>query len=318
MALPLITIAKMFKHKSFIGFGKHITQTDIFPSFSTETFQLTMDWTCQIPPGAQPALRELPEELVAAGFCIRNDFVSVEEETMLLRDIDARPWERQLSRRTQHYGWRFEYTSKSCVRIDESIPATFRRLVLDRLRVVANCEIMWLDGVEDNVQCTVNEYQRGQGIAPHVDTHAAFDDGILALSLGSGVGLRLRKVAGDIRHPNYNVWLERRSLITYVGEARYAFAHGIISRKGDLLDSQWVLRNRRVSVTFRNLPRRPKCATCLTQCSVDCECACHHCRCRFPSSCDARPGGASKRLPTRICAATIPSGHEATATRTQP
>ena len=34
-------------------------------------------------------------------------------------------------------------------------------------------------------QVTVNEYLPGQGIAPHVDTHSAFEDGIASLSLGS-------------------------------------------------------------------------------------------------------------------------------------
>jgi hypothetical protein len=42
-------------------------------------------------------------------------------------------------------------------------------------------------------QCTVNEYLPGQGIAPHVDTHAAFDDAILSLSMGSGIVMEFRR-----------------------------------------------------------------------------------------------------------------------------
>lgn len=265
-----------------------------------------MDGDMPIPREARPALRELPEELAEAGFLIRNDFVSAEEEAMLLREIDSRQWETQLSRRTQHYGWRFEYTSKSCVPISESIPAVFIEKVLKRLGTVPNMEIPWLRNALEvsSVQCTVNEYERGQGIAPHVDTHAAFDDGIIALSLGSGIGLRLKqaKTSGDDR--DYNLWLERRSLITYVDAARYAFMHGIVSRKGDLIDGKWMLRNRRVSITFRRLRRRLPCSAC-SFCDPlsGCGCACHSCRCRYPQSCDARPGGAPKMLPTRIRAA---------------
>lgn len=259
-----------------------------------------------IPREARPALRELPEELAKAGFLIRNDFVSVEEEAMLMREIDSRQWETQLSRRTQHYGWRFEYTTKSCVPISESIPAVFIEKILKRLGTVAMIEIPWLKNAVgvSSVQCTVNEYERGQGIAPHVDTHAAFDDGIIALSLGSGVGLRLKQAKSSGDNREYNMWLERRSLITYVGAARYAFMHGIVSRKGDLIDGKWILRNRRVSITFRHLRRRKHCPACsLCDPLTGCDCACHSCRCRYPHSCDARPGGAPKMLPTRIRAA---------------
>ena len=40
------------------------------------------------------------------------------------------------------------------------------------------------DGLADNL--TVNEYLPGAGIAIHVDTHSAFEDGICALTLGDG------------------------------------------------------------------------------------------------------------------------------------
>ena len=36
-------------------------------------------------------------------------------------------------------------------------------------------------------QMTVNEYKPGHGIPPHIDTHSAFEDGIVSVSLGSQV-----------------------------------------------------------------------------------------------------------------------------------
>lgn len=237
-----------------------------------------------VPVGVREAVREVPEELRAAGFAVRNEFVSVEEEARLLELVDSGPWETQLSRRTQHYGYRFDYRTKSCVPASAAVPQLF----LDVLR-----RLGWSDRL---VQCTVNEYQPGQGIAPHVDTHAAFDDRIMALSLGSGVALRVKRSPGD--HPVHTLWLEPRSLITYVGAARYAFTHGIVSRKGDLVDGVWRLRGRRVSLTLRHLPSR--CAACATCVPHVCEC-----HCGFPDSCDARPGGAPKFLPTRLKAVDI-------------
>lgn len=241
-----------------------------------------------IPAEAEAALLELPGELVRAGFEIHKEFVSAEEEEALMEEIEGREWLNELSRRTQHYGWRFDYKRKACVPTTESIPALFDEMFKERLGA------WW----QARVQCTVNEYLPGQGIAPHVDTHAAFGDSIFALSLGSGIGLRLIS-----SHPRtkYNVWLPRRSLISYQGEARYSFAHGIVSRKGDLVDGEWVFRQRRVSITLRHLPP-PPCLRCTTLNCLpgQCECACHHCHCNFPLACDARPNGAPKFLPTRL------------------
>ncbi|KAJ8602346.1 hypothetical protein CTAYLR_004230, partial [Chrysophaeum taylorii] len=186
------------------------------------------------------AVREVPEELIAAGFSIRNDFVTRDEEALLLREIDSRPWDKTLSRRTQHYGWRFDYRTKSCVPAEAPIPAAFGAVLKRPLP-----EIPW-QGL-GRAQCTVNEYEPGQGIAPHVDTHGAFDDGIVALSLGSGTALRVKPFPAGPNDATHCLWLERRSLVTYVGAARYAFTHGIVSRKGDLVDGIWRRRERRTA-----------------------------------------------------------------------
>merc|ERR1712194_852106 len=46
-------------------------------------------------------------------------------------------------------------------------------------------------------QLTINEYQPGVGIAFHVDAHSAFEDGIAALTLGSGIVMELRQPQPD-------------------------------------------------------------------------------------------------------------------------
>jgi alkylated DNA repair protein alkB family protein 8 len=40
---------------------------------------------------------------------------------------------------------------------------------------------------------TVNEYESGQGISSHTDTHSAFDDGLVSLSLGSGLVMNFKR-----------------------------------------------------------------------------------------------------------------------------
>jgi len=55
------------------------------------------------------------------------------------------------------------------------------------------------------------------GIPPHVDTHSAFEDPILSLSLGSSVLMEFRHQDGRA----IPVLLPRRSLLIMSEEARY-------------------------------------------------------------------------------------------------
>ena len=239
--------------------------------------------TEQTPPqdiirGVRPAQRAVNATLQSDGVRLVLDAVSEEEETDLLALVDAGRWDRSLSRRVQHYGHRFAYSTKTCVPVAEPPPPAFTRLA-ERIRPVC-----WdADGGRDgDLQCTVNEYLPGQGISPHIDAHGAFGDGLVAVTLGAGCAIRLQR---NRRHeagaPIHTLWLPPRSALVLSGAARYVYTHGIVSRKGDLVDGEWRLRGRRVSLTFRRLPPPGPCA------------------CGFPESCDAA-GTAPKRLPTRL------------------
>ena len=84
-------------------------------------------------------------------------------------------------RRVRHFGYEFRYSTNdvdpSQPLVDDPIPSACQPL-LDRL--VADGRVS-----ERPDQLTVNRYLPGQGIPPHVDTHSAFEDGIVSLSLGS-------------------------------------------------------------------------------------------------------------------------------------
>jgi len=60
-----------------------------------------------------------------------------------------------------------------------------------------------------------NRYSPGDGIPPHVDTHSAFSDKIVSLSLQSDIVMDWRK--GDLLT---HVLLPRRSLCVMTSESR--------------------------------------------------------------------------------------------------
>lgn len=85
-------------------------------------------------------------------------FLTPQEQETVLASVDARPWQNDLKRRVQHYGYRYDYKAR---RIDLSmhigelpgfaVPVA-QRLVHDGL----------MTQIPD--QLIVNEYEPGQGI----------------------------------------------------------------------------------------------------------------------------------------------------------
>jgi alkylated DNA repair dioxygenase AlkB len=171
------------------------------------------------------------------GLAVWHDFISVEEEQTLLEQIDTQPWDTSLSRRTQHYGYKYNYGNKEATERADPFPAWVEPIV-DRLLERGVLPF----GRPD--QLIVNEYQPGQGIYPHVDHVQYFCDGIASLSLGSQVVMDF--VRTDAKH---ECTLLPRSVLTLHGAARYDWRHGIAARKSD----HGIKRGRRVSLTFRKM-----------------------------------------------------------------
>jgi alkylated DNA repair dioxygenase AlkB len=98
-------------------------------------------------------------------------------------------------------------------------------------------------------QTLANEYQPGQGIAPHRD-HAPFGRTVVSLRL-------LSPCVMDFRHPptgrKERPPLPPRGLPVMSDEARYEWGHGIAPRKRDAWHCPPVQRGRQLSVTFRFL-----------------------------------------------------------------
>ncbi|GAA1045102.1 alpha-ketoglutarate-dependent dioxygenase AlkB [Streptomyces murinus] len=190
-------------------------------------------------------LFEFPtEELTVPGLRHFRRRVTPEMQTELLETIDRSPWQNELRRRVQQYGYRYDYRRKGLdveARIGP-LPDWSLEL-LDRFR---------REGLTDSTfnQLIINEYTPGQGISFHVDCRPCFDDTIFSISLGSPCILTMRQVSSNATK---DILLEPGDVLSMSGEARYDWQHGIAARKTDRTQGRVIKRGRRVSLTFRRV-----------------------------------------------------------------
>ncbi|XP_021093415.1 alkylated DNA repair protein alkB homolog 8 isoform X3 [Heterocephalus glaber] len=180
--------------------------------------------------------KELGHQALPPGLTVVEEIISSEDEKMLLEsinwteDLDNQNFQKSLKhRRVKHFGYEFHYENNN-VDKDKPLP---------------------------------------EGIPAHIDTHSAFEDEIISLSLGS-------EVVMDFKHPDgitVQVMLPRRSLLVMTGESRYLWTHGITPRKFDTVQASedyksgiitsdigdLTLRKRgiRTSFTFRKVRHMP-------------------------------------------------------------
>jgi alkylated DNA repair dioxygenase AlkB len=178
------------------------------------------------------------EEINIPGLARIKNYISSEYEEKLLKLIDTQEWNLDLKRRTQHYGYKYDYTARS---VDASYYLGEMPSWIDEL-----CNKLCAGSIfiEKPDQVIINEYMPGQGIAPHIDCVPCFTGTICSLSLASGCVMDLTN--GDIKK---SIPLEPNSLLVLQGEARYKWKHGIAARKSD----NGVKRQRRISLTFRKV-----------------------------------------------------------------
>ncbi|CAO3649865.1 unnamed protein product [Cunninghamella echinulata] len=97
----------------------------------------------------------------------------------------------------------------------------------------------------------VNEYNKGQGIMPHVDAPALFGPSILSLSLLSTC---IMKFTHTDTNKEIDVILPPRSIIVLKDDARYKYKHGISKDPIDVSsDGISIERDKRISFTFRQI-----------------------------------------------------------------
>ncbi|KAL3879966.1 hypothetical protein ACJMK2_032242 [Sinanodonta woodiana] len=196
-----------------------------------------------------------PSNKLPPGLILLHDIISKEYGQRLLDSINwkeptIQAQQRELKhRRVKHYGYEFKYGINN-VDPDDPLPEGIPTLCNDVIKQAL--QTGHVKFTPD--QLTINQYEPGQGIPPHVDTPSAFEDGIMSLSLGS-------QVLMDFRHPDgqhLSVLLPPCSLLIMTGESRYIWSHGITPRKSDIIPAPGggltlAPRGLRTSFTFRKI-----------------------------------------------------------------
>lgn len=164
---------------------------------------------------------------VVPGLCYIPNYCDTKQSEKLIKLIDNNQWNTDLKRRTQHYGFKYDYTSRTAKIKADPIPNIIKLLQPFK----AN-------------QVIINEYEPGQGIGAHTDHVKVFDNPIATLSLLSSIPMIFKN--GDIIH---TLILEPHSMVVMIDEARYKWTHSIAAKIKD----NGIPRSRRVSITYRRL-----------------------------------------------------------------
>ena len=169
------------------------------------------------------------------------DYITASEETQLIKTINKQLWDNSLKRRVQHYGYRYDYKARNVT--PDMYIGKLPKWLNDLATRIKD------DGLCDDVldQVIINEYQTGQGIAPHIDCEKCFGPRIFSISLGSQAVMEFTRTG----KPKKEILLSPRSLVMLYSEARSVWRHSIPTR----LKDNGVERGVRISLTFRNVQR---------------------------------------------------------------
>ncbi|KAL1517167.1 hypothetical protein ABEB36_000966 [Hypothenemus hampei] len=244
----------------FVSFSKKDSATSAYECFngklniSQNNRPVYLSFVEEVPkPSIEVIWNELPP-----GLLVFKNFISTEEELNLLKLIDFNHEQCGLlkHRLVKHFGFEFRYDINNVDKnqpLDQSVPTETDFLWLKLAQIQPEFKGFKPD------QLTVNHYAPGQGIPHHIDTHSAFEDPIICLSLGSSIVMEFKK---DGTHTC--VLLPQRSLLVMSGESRYDWTHGIVPRKFDIIKTKLggytcLKRTTRVSFTFRKVLSTGKC-----------------------------------------------------------
>jgi alkylated DNA repair protein alkB family protein 8 len=194
--------------------------------------------------------------LIKGLFVIENLLTDTEELNIInkVKNLEPNPLGVQLrTRSTKHYGYVFNAkTLHVDVKTDKTplIPSWANDLIskFHEHKLLLG----W-----DTDQLTINEYLPKTGISKHVDTHSAFEDNIVVISLGSDVTIRFENsITGEI----YDIWVPRKSGLIMSDRARYLYTHRILFRSTDITpDGEFQHRGNRISLTFRKVLKSLSC-----------------------------------------------------------
>jgi alkylated DNA repair dioxygenase AlkB len=172
-----------------------------------------------------------------AGFLYIADFLSAEEQAVLLRELGALKYQhdtfrgQRLKRGYAQFGYAYVSTGRK-LETTAAMP-DFLRAVIDRVR--PHCPA----GTEFN-QCIVTHYPVGSGIGWHTDA-PRFGECIVGVSLGAEARLQFRPNGAD--EASYEVQAAPGSIYILHGSVRWNHQHQVVPVKRE-----------RFSLTFRHVP----------------------------------------------------------------
>ena len=182
------------------------------------------------------------------GLTYAEGFLTPAQQADCVQRIDAAEgeWRNDLSRRVQHYGWRYDYKARAIT------PDMHLGALPDWLSVLAQ-RLYAETGIFEKPpeQVIVNEYLPGQGIATHID-HPGFGPTVCMVSLLDDWEMDFSENWKD----KSAALLPRGSCVLLNGPARSKWQHGIAPRKSELLNGGRRPRQRRLSLTFRTVLNR--------------------------------------------------------------
>ena len=177
------------------------------------------------------------ERLKTIGGGYIPDFIDEDDAKELLGKIDQGTWLTDLKRRVQHYGYRYDYTARAIDAKDKlGVLPSWATRVIEKL--TAGPDPVFKQKPD---QIIVNEYEPGQGIAPHTDRDC-FGPVLASLSLGGECEMQLKH--SEDKNQDFTICLKPRSLVFFGGESRNEWKHGLRLKKKN---------ERRVSLTFRTV-----------------------------------------------------------------
>lgn len=179
-----------------------------------------------------------------SGLYYCEDIIDIKTENDLINKINNESWLSDLTRRVQHYGYKYDYKKRRIDRNDYlgELPIWTTDVEKKLFNLINESNIQLPYNKFD--QLIINEYKSNQGISAHVDCVPCFEDGIASLTIGcSGI---MTFSNGTETH---DVLLKRRSIVLLTNESRYKWTHSILPSKNKIFTNS----NPRISLTFRKV-----------------------------------------------------------------
>lgn len=179
-----------------------------------------------------------------SGLYYADNIITIEEENELLNEIKNEIWLDDLSRRVQHYGYKYNYKKRKIDKNDYlgNLPKWTINLENKIFDLVKHSNI---DLSYDNFdQLIINEYKKDQGISAHIDCVPCFKDGIVSVTIANYGIMTFKNINSN---ESIDVKLKRRSIAILTGDSRYKWTHEICKGK----NKNFCNLDPRISLTFR-------------------------------------------------------------------